>query len=294
MKWLILILLLPLVACSGQSSSSAVSEAGTPTFSAYFALPTGSARPSVNTTLNSPAPLLPTLSDYFVTMAPLPTRTPRPTPLPLPTRGPITETPAGDLTGEKPTLQANTDLNGFAQSSIYSDTLAAGWTADQSWGVQVDLKNTAYVHNGDYSIAVTPNEDYGALLLSISPDSAITHTYTETVGVRFWLNAGEAPIYLDQLAATVIGSNAYTYWKPGDNSVQIDEANKFFSETRLYFLGFNRELPPKKWLEVVIWLDDLPFEPNYTYLTGFYIKNDAGFRNTFYVDDVSLVTLPTQ
>jgi hypothetical protein len=42
----------------------------------------------------------------------------------------------------------------------------------------------------------------------------------------------------------------------------------------------------------VVWLDDLEFDPPYRYVTGFYLKNDIGFRNTYYVDQVALLLAP--
>ena len=68
--------------------------------------------------------------------------------------------------------------------------------------------------------------------------------------------------------------------------------NPTFSETRLYFLGINRDIPPETWVNVEVWLDDLQYDPIYEYVTGFYIKNDEGFGQTFYVDAVRIIMLP--
>ena len=79
----------------------------------------------------------------------------------------------------------------------------------------------------------------------------------------------------------------------GDRSVaatpESSDADSSFSETRLYFLDIKHTIPPDTWVEVVVWLDQLIYDPPYKYVTGVYIKNDQGFFNTFYVDHVSLL-----
>jgi hypothetical protein len=91
----------------------------------------------------------------------------------------------------------------------------------------------------------------------------------------------------------VLGSNSYTYWLANDTSVPTDTTvtveAPLFSETRLYDLHINRAIPPGTWVQVVVWLDDLIYDPEYTYVTGMYIKNNKGFLNTFYIDQVNLL-----
>jgi len=280
-----------LAACSGAQPAAVLGDSGTPTLSAYFAAPTNKADIATQPNGVDAGASVPTLSSYFVTLAPLPTRTPRLTPTPFPTRVPVTESPEDEATQTGETNSAAANLDDFTLVDIYNDALMPGWSADDSWGVEFDLQSKDTAHSGEFSIAVTPQEDFGALMLAVLQDSPQTYPYTQTVGVRFWLNAGETPLYLDQLAAAVIGSNQYPYWQQGDTSTADSGQTGSFSETRLYFLGFNRELPPQEWLEVVIWLDDLTYDPEYTWVTAIYFKNDAGFRDTYYVDDVALVQI---
>ena len=52
------------------------------------------------------------------------------------------------------------------------------------------------------------------------------------------------------------------------------------------------ENAPDTWVELVVWLDDLPYDPDYTYVTGLYLKNDKVFQQTVYVDRVALLIAP--
>ena len=58
-----------------------------------------------------------------------------------------------------------------------------------------------------------------------------------------------------------------------------------------HFLDVRQALLPGYWVEIEVWLDGLEFDPDYQLVTGVYIKNAAGLRQTFYVDQLSLVML---
>ncbi len=127
------------------------------------------------------------------------------------------------------------------------------------------------------------------------------YSRNEILGVSFWLSGGANAVDPGDLAITVVGSNAYPYWVAGDTSVQqaagipdsaITDEFPLFSETRLYFLDIKRTIPPDMWVEVVLWLDEREFDPDYRYITGIYIKNDdPAFLPTFYVDRMSLLLI---
>ena len=243
--------------------------AGTPTISSHF----------VSTiTLPNATPLsgVPTRVSLFIPHLPLPTRTPHPTLSLQPAQ------PPAPTAGSNPTLSL---------VPVFSDQLAAGWSVAASWSVELDLQSTGYVRQGEFAIAATPTDDYGALLFAVMPNSPFSYPYTNTLGVRFWLNGGTEAIYPGDLAVTVLGSNAYTYWVQNDDSVDFGDDEPAFSETRLYHLNINRPLPAGSWVEITVWLDDLQFDPDYTYFTGLYIKNDADFWQTFYIDQVALIIL---
>lgn len=270
-----------LAACAGRQDGKDLPSAAageTPTISFYFSDSGAAPAPHITPVLVTDAP---TLSPFFVTQPALPSPTPLPTRTPYPTLtpSPLPQTPA-------------TGLEAYPLVEVYTDTLAAGWSADASWGVRFDLQRTGYAQSGQAAIWAAPQEDFAGLFLAVLPNTPRAYRYDQVAGVRFWISAGDETIYLDQLAATILGSNDYPYWKEGDTSVETNPQDAFFSETRLYYLGFNRELPPRTWLEVIIWLDELPYDPNYTYITGLYIKNDAGLRAAFYVDNVALIQLP--
>jgi len=225
----------------------------------------------------------PTVSGLFEVK---PTWTPTATRPPLPT-SPVRPTapPSG------PTPTATPTLANLPAAVVYSDTLAAGWTLAHSWGMSLTVTARAPAHGGAVAIAVTPQKDYGGLFFAVSDAASPGYTRDRYLGLRFWLNPGDQDLGLEQLAVAFTGSNTTSAWVQGDTSAPIDEES-FASETRLYWLGFNRPLPANTWTQVSIWLDDLQYEPDYTYITGFYIKNDAGYRHTFYVDDVALIALP--
>lgn len=181
---------------------------------------------------------------------------------------------------------------------VYNETLDPNWTVEHSQGMRYNLSATDYVLNGKTTIAITPTVDFGQFFLAVREDTDIPYARDRILGVSFWLNGGENDIATDELAVTVLGSNAYTHWVATDKSAQIDAGipddeitadTPLFSETRLYYLDINRTIPPDTWVEVIVWLDNLSYDPLYDYVTGIYIKNGEGFLNTFYIDRISLL-----
>lgn len=184
---------------------------------------------------------------------------------------------------------------------IYDDELNANWTTEQSHNTKVNLWDNTHwfqpldprlpINSGATAIVVSPQADYGTLFFTVRPESTTEYKRSEVVGVSFWLNSGSDILATDELAVAVIGSNQLPYWTPDDLSAFPDDAGSF-SETRLYFLEINRAIPADTWVNVVVWLNKLTYDPAYKYVTGFYIKNDLNFRNTYYVDRVALVMAP--
>jgi len=215
----------------------------------------------------------------------MPTRTLRPTP----------QAPAA------PTALPNLLRPAYPELVIYGDELNNNWSIEQSQDTGVNLwDNTLWFQrfeptqertSGASTIAVSPQADCGTLFFTVRPESTEIYEREKVLGVSFWLNSGSNGIASDALAVAMAGSNDLPYWSPTDRSVFGEEAGKF-SETRLYFLEINRMIPANTWINLVVWLDDLEFDPPYRYVTGFYIKNDIGFRNTYYVDQVALLLAP--
>jgi len=275
-----------LAGCGVGPAAGAPVSAEPPTVSSFFG-PVGTTSPPAEAEAGAGPP---TIAPYFrlETTTPWPTRTHPPLPTSGPTRTPAPESAVADTPSPSP---AGTEAAAYLEAAIYDDELAPGWSLEYSQGMDYDLADSSHVYSGTVSVAVTPAQEYGSLFFSVGADAAKAYPYERVLGARFWLNSGALEIAPADLAVTIVGSNAYAYYTPDDDSVDLN-ADSFFSETRLYYLDVNRSIPPETWVEIVVWLDELPFDPNYTYITGVYLKNDEGFTQTFYVDDVALLLTP--
>lgn len=199
-----------------------------------------------------------------------------------------TETEPESDTTEIP-AQIPTKIDSFF---IYNDGLSPSWDIENSQGMEYVLQDETYAYSGENAIAVTPREDFGELYFTVSGESARQFPRERVLGVNFWIYGGEEYIGTADLAVAVVGSNESSSWELGDESVENPgDGQPTFSETRLYFLGINRDIPPETWVNVEVWLDELQYDPIYEYVTGFYIKNDEGFGQTFYVDDIRIMML---
>jgi hypothetical protein len=182
----------------------------------------------------------------------------------------------------------------FVEIVIYDEALHPDWSLEHSYGMRYDLGSSIYVHSGLRASTITPLVPGGDFLLTVKKEAATRYAREDIVGVSFWLNGGENYIDPGDLVSAVLGSNQYTYWIPDDPSVQLagrvtqDNAH-VFSPTRLYYLGINRPIPPGTWVEAINWLDERIFDPEYTYITGLYIRNDTDFLETIYVDKITLL-----
>lgn len=214
-------------------------------------------------------------------------------PTTLPTHAP--PQPSAKITSSPtPSVPAPTrTADQVAAISLYSDALNADWSAEHSSKVKYDVASTALVHGGEKAIMVMPTDDFGQFFLTVRKDAQKIYPRDRILGISFWLNGGANSIATSDLAVTVTGSNQYTYWVADDTSVKVDTPvtadTPLFPETRLYYLHINRTIPPNTWIEVILWLDDQVYDPEYTYITGMYIKNDKEILTTYYVDDVRLL-----
>jgi hypothetical protein len=176
----------------------------------------------------------------------------------------------------------------FITQTIFGDGFDVNWQYYEVANVKANLANTTYVYSGRNAIALTPLDDFSPMYFVVRKDAEEIYAQDQVFSITFWLNSGDNVLLPDDLAITVLGSNDFPYWVEDDQSVYVD--GEFpFSETRLYFLGFNSSIPPDTWVEVEIVLDDLIYDPVYTYVTGFYLKNDEGFYNTIYMDDIRII-----
>ncbi len=184
----------------------------------------------------------------------------------------------------------------LAELPIYTDTLSDSWSLEQTAGMTYTLAAPRDAGSGRSAIAARPSRDFGLLFFTVRQRPGLAFPRSQVLGVSFLLSSDQ-PIGTGDLAVTVLGSNALPYWRAGDESAKAQgrdtSAGPLFSETRLYDLEISRVIPAGQWVEVVVWLDRLLYDPDYRYVTGLYIKNDAGFRQTFYIDRLALLAHPS-
>lgn len=202
-----------------------------------------------------------------------------------PDLSPGTTLPAAELRSSQAVLSRQT---------IYDETLSKDWTLEHSWAADYDDQSTITAQAGSRAIAFTPTADSGSLLFSLKSNSQQPILRDLTLGVSFWIYCDDDYIKTSDIGVSMQGSEAVPYWKPDDHSV-VNVYQPVFSETRLYYLDINRDIPPGTWVQIELWLDERQYDPDYKYVTGFYIKTDQDFRNTIMIDQVELVltTPPT-
>jgi hypothetical protein len=251
----------------------------------------GQGRPTITGNAATALPA-PTLSSIFV---PQPTLTEGPTDAPT-----ITPVPTPQPTSN-PTVVAQATNAALREDqlevvSVFNDTLSSDWSLKNSFQTTIDLKSTEYTAQGRYSIKAQPKLTTGVLYFTLNKTAKEQLRRDRVQAVRFYLSGGDEALNNKDLVVTVVGSNAQPYWVADDQSVQIEgrvtDGQPVFSETRLAFLKINTAIPPKTFVEVTVWLDELIYDPLYTYVTGFYLKTDKQSAPNFYVDQVSLLLLP--
>lgn len=239
----------------------------------------------------------PTISHLFAVQ---PTLTPRPLPPRLPTLTPtaaplVSPTPPITVAATGPPAATATPIadrpndGRLRELVIFDDELNPNWRLNESWGISLTLTQTAVVYSGTVAAAVTPQEEFAAIFFTVAPETEQTYLRDDVLGVSLWLNSGDASLSLDEMAIAIIGSNAHPYWDADDDSVELADGEQFFSETRLYYLGFNQAIPPNQWIEFVVWLDRLPYDPDYRYITGIYIKSGDLALDIYYLDRLTLL-----
>lgn len=213
-----------------------------------------------------------------------------PTPVVTELKTPPASTPGIATTQPDGPLSTGLSLAGTAYYTVtvYSEELSENWTLDNSqWVTVTQDSETAY--QGDYALEWTPYEDFASLFFTVErTDNNVAFDRPYVVGIRFWLSGGETWIEPEDLAITAIGSNQYPYWVPNDYSVQ-SRIQPIFSETRLQFLGLNQDIPPGEWAPITLLLNELQYDPPYSYVTGFYLKNDRDVLHPLYLDNVELI-----
>src|SRR5436190_2740326 len=150
---------------------------------------------------------------------------------------------------------------GRADQAICTDGLQNSW-ANWSWSSTIDFNNTAQVHSGTKSAAVTITVAYGAFYVHHTPfNSAI---YTD---LSFWIHGGSGGHHL--------------------------HVQGVLSQTNVGPVVSIPTLPANSWQQIPIPLASLGVagKPD---LDGLWIQDESGAAApTFYVDDLILVTNAT-
>ncbi len=179
--------------------------------------------------------------------------------------------------------------------SIYDDSLASEWELISEDGMVADLASTVKVHSGNRSIALVPGPRESSVTFALKTPPADGYRRDQVVGIEFWVSGGSSPLSNRALAVAMRGSNRYRHWEANDNSVRhqgrVEGNYPLFSETRLEFLKVNQAIPAGEWANVHLILDELLYDPEYIYVTGFQIRNDVSLRTTVYIDDIRLIVL---
>lgn len=264
------------------------------------AFPTPTSHPW--TKLNTPSPMVTTdvsaflfqptatpTANPYATMPPPPTLTPLIPATPTASPTPRPTEPATPPPTPAPTTEVAAET--FDHVTIYDDDLNQNWTILRNRGMDYNLEHAFQAHSGDVALAMKPRRDFSTMYFIVKNDANTIYHRDDVLGFSFWLYSGDDYVELDDLIVTIVGSNAYPYWVQEDDSV-TNQYDPIFSETRLYYLGLNDVIPPETWVQVFVWLDDLLFDPIYDYVTGFYIKNDAGFFRTVLIDELVMYLLP--
>jgi hypothetical protein len=174
--------------------------------------------------------------------------------------------------------------------AIYADEIDPNWMVHTTEGSDVNFASKEQSYEGELSLTFTPGEEESTLYFAIKENAERKYNRDEVFGLSFWLYSGDLGVATDEVAVTVLGSNAYSYWVAGDNSVKSPYV-PVFSETRLYYLGVNRAIPPQSWVKVELWMDDRIYDPDYLYVTGFYVKTSDTLQHTISIDDIQLILI---
>jgi hypothetical protein len=203
-------------------------------------------------------------------------------PVAVPTRTADQERAAAEARGQ-----------GLTEVPVYTDRLSEQWSLDNSYQMAIDLRNRRTVDSGEYALEAKPSFGTGTLYFTLKPGAGKAIERDKVQALRFRLSGGDNIIDNDSIAVAIVGSNTQPYWRENDTSVQVDgrttDGGPVFSETRLVFLGVKKSIPAGEWVDVEVWLDELLYDPDYTYVTGFYLKTDRQEVPVLYIDYVSLL-----
>jgi hypothetical protein len=265
------VILALLAGCMSQLSGSLFSNENPPTFAtptAHQLFSAGAKTVVAGQAAFNTADSIPTMSNHFEAYKPVEivVETPAPTPTWI------------EVKATRPPAQL---------VPLYNDWVKPGWQILSSDSLlKVDPRAKGNAHLGNFSISVQPSLYEGKVYIVSAPENDAYYLRKDVLGVSLYLYSGSAELNLNDLALTVIGSDAFSYYRADDLTV-LSRDN--YEETTLNFLGFNNSIPPRTWVEVEIWLDEMLYEPDYHFVTGLYIVPRKSLTHTIYIDDVNLI-----
>ena len=174
---------------------------------------------------------------------------------------------------------------------VYEDSLNPNWEAQQDTKMKFDLKSSIEANLGHTAISFAPlRGSKSTLFITVSEQAKDVYMREQVAKLSFRLYSPKAPLYLDQLFITLVGSNRLPYWNAEDQKVA--DYLSVFPQIRLDDLGFDRAVPADTWVMVEMDLDKtLALAPEYQYLTGISFKNATDPIHTLLIDDINLTLI---
>jgi hypothetical protein len=176
---------------------------------------------------------------------------------------------------------------------LFNESLNPDWTVRTSPGVQFEVQESQEAYSGSVALSYQPGEDFGSFFFQVRPNASNVYLREDILGVAFWFYSGDESLAPDDLALIITGSNEIPYWSAVDESIDWDEFEPTFDDSR-YELGFNRPISPATWIQVVLFFNDLLYETDYQYITGLNFVNNAGVTRPFLIDELALILRPQQ
>lgn len=175
-----------------------------------------------------------------------------------------------------------------AKISIYSEGFNTNWMILGAENEDINPRTTNPVHNGLFSIDITPNKADSQIFLIVRDSTDESYPRAQIHGFRLWLNPGNNPLALSDLAVGILGSNN-KYEFPNPKNPAALPQSPIFTQVYIYAPNADPVFPANTWTEMVIWLDSLGDPPQYDYIMGFTIQRRDTFRKTFFIDDIQLI-----
>jgi hypothetical protein len=148
-----------------------------------------------------------------------------------------------------------------ADQAIYTDALLNSWVS-YGWATTIIYNNASPVHAGSKSVAITIGSGWQAIYIHHSPFNSTPYTH-----FTFWINGGSA----------------------GGQKLQVQGLLNQEAQTAVAL----QPLPANSWRQITLSLAELGVAGR-SNLDGFWIQDTTGgAQPVFFVDDISLVTLPT-